>query len=46
MLEAVSRALNELAAIIAQLQYIEAELLRAKTLELKRQRESEPKPDA
>jgi hypothetical protein len=32
MLEEVSRALNELAAIIARLQYIEAELLRAKTL--------------
>ena len=30
MLEEVSRALNELAAIIARLQFIEAELMRAK----------------
>ena len=46
LLEEVSRALNELAAIIAKLQYVEAELLRAKALEVKRQRDADtPKPD-
>jgi hypothetical protein len=35
----VSAALNDLAAVIAKLQFIAAELTRAKQLEQKRQRE-------
>jgi len=40
----VSRALEELAAIIARLQFVAAELQRAKQAELKRQRKQAP-PD-
>lgn len=39
LLREVSRALDEIAAIIAKLQFIAAELHQAKQLELKRQRE-------
>ena len=39
LLREVSRALDEIAAIIAKLQFIAAELHRARQLELKRQRE-------
>jgi hypothetical protein len=45
MLSEVSRALEEIATIIARLQFIAAELQRAKSLELKRQREKNI-PDA
>ena len=42
----VSRALEELAAIIARLQFVAAELQRAKQLELKRQRkQNQPNGD-
>ena len=44
LIREVSRALEELAAIIARLQFVAAELQRAKKLELKRQREQAP-PD-
>ena len=40
----VSRALEEMAAIIARLQFVAAELQRAKQLELKSQRKQKP-PD-
>jgi len=40
----VSRALEELAAIIARLQFVAAELQRAKQLETKRQRK-QAQPD-
>lgn len=38
----VSRALEEMAAIIAKLQFVAAELQKAKQLELKRQRKQLP----
>jgi hypothetical protein len=44
----VSRALSELAAVIAKLQFVAAELQRANALELKKRREQaelEPKKD-
>ena len=42
----VSRALEEIAAIIARLQFVAAELQRAKQLELKRQRkQNQPNGD-
>ena len=44
LIREVYRALEELAAIIARLQFVAAELQRAKKLELKRQREQKP-PD-
>ena len=40
----VSRALEEMAAIIARLQFVAAELQKAKQLELKSQRKQKP-PD-
>ena len=40
LVKEVSRALEELAAIIARLQFVTAELQRAKRLELKRKRGS------
>ena len=40
----VSRALEELATIIARLQFVAAEMQRAKQLELKRQRK-QARPD-
>ena len=39
----VSRALEELAAIIARLQFVAAELQKAKQLETKRQRKQAPR---
>jgi hypothetical protein len=42
----ISRALEELAAVIAKLRWIEAELRRAQRHELKRQREQQPLDDA
>ena len=39
LLREVSRALDEIAAIIAKLQFIASELQRAKQLQLKRERE-------
>ena len=44
LVKEVSRALEELAAIIARLQFVAAELQKAKQLELKRQRQ-QSKPD-
>jgi hypothetical protein len=44
--EEVSRALDELAAVIAKLKFVVAELQRAKQTELKRQREQTPSDDA
>ena len=44
LIREVSRALEELAAIIARLQFVAAELQRAKQLELKRLRKQAP-PD-
>jgi hypothetical protein len=44
LVKEVSRALEEMAAIIAKLQFVAAELHRAKQLKLKRQREQKP-PD-
>jgi hypothetical protein len=42
----VSRALEEMAAIIARLQFVTAELQKAKQLELKRQRkQNQPNGD-
>jgi len=38
LIREVSRALEEMAAIIAKLQFVAAELQRAKQVELKRQR--------
>ena len=42
LVKEVSRALEELAAIIARLQFVAAELQRAKQLETKRQRKQAP----
>jgi hypothetical protein len=42
----LSRALEELAVVIAKLRYIEEELRRVRQLELKRQREQAPPDDA
>ncbi len=42
LLREVSRALEELAAIIARLQFVAAELQRAKQLESKRPRKQAP----
>ena len=42
LIKEVSRALEELAAIIARLQFVAAELQRAKQLETKRQRKGRP----
>jgi len=44
LIREVSRALEELAAIIAGLQFVAAELLKAKKAELKRPRK-QPPPD-
>ena len=44
LIREVSRALEEMAAIIARLQFVAAELQRAKQVELKRQRKQKP-PD-
>ena len=41
----VSCALEELAAIIARLQFVAAELQKAKKLELKRQHKQKPKDE-
>ena len=46
LIREVSRALKEMAAIIAKLQFVAAELQRAKQLELKRQRkQNQPNGD-
>ena len=45
LVKEVSRALEELAAIIARLQFVTVELQKAKQLELKRKRKQAP-PDA
>ena len=45
LVKEVSRALEELAAVIAKLQFITAELQKAKQLELKRRRKQDT-PDA
>ncbi len=45
LIREVSRALEELAAIIARLQFVTAELQKAKRLESKRPRKQAP-PDA
>ena len=46
LIREVSRALEEMAAIIAKLQFVAAELQRAKQLELKRQRkQNQPEGD-
>jgi len=45
LVKEVSRALEELAAIIARLQFVTAELQKAKQLELKRKHKQAP-PDA
>ncbi len=45
LIKDVSRALEELAAIVAKLQFVTAELQKAKQLELKRQREQAPDGD-
>ena len=42
MVKEVSRALEELAAVIARLQFVATELQRAKQLELKRQGKQKP----
>ena len=46
LIREVSRALEEMATIIARLQFVAAELQRAKQLELKRQRkQNQPNGD-